>query len=319
MEMVHVGRPVRIDACQQGRDARQLGKIRQRDGDAGRGRNRRDVQGVVGRSAGRHQTDNAVHDGARIHHLSRRPVVLALRRDRRRPVRSRLGQRGPQRRAGIGKCRARQVQAHHFHQHLVGVRRTIEGAGALAVIALGFSLQQRLTADFAFRKQLPHPDLFGIRKSRRHRPRRHEDGRQPAKAQRGNHKTRHDLVAHAEMQRRIERVVRQADRRRHRDHVTREQRQLHAFLALCDAVAHRRHAARHLRNRMHLARGLADQLRIGFKRRVRRQHVVVSRDDPDDRPAGAEDLRLLNHRATGGLVREVSLRQPRPRVGGGAP
>jgi hypothetical protein len=35
----------------------------------------------------------------------------------------------------------------------------------------------------------------------------------------------------------------------HRDHVAREQRQLHAGLALRDAVAHRRHAARDLRHR----------------------------------------------------------------------
>ena len=44
--------------------------------------------------------------------------------------------------------------------------------------------------------------------------------------------------------------------RRHGDHVAREQRQLHAGLALRDAVAHGGHAARDLRHAAGLARRL---------------------------------------------------------------
>ena len=80
-----------------------------------------------------------------------------------------------------------------------------------------------------------------------------------AEGQRADHQARHDLVADAEIDGRVEHVVRQRDRRRHGDHVAGEQRQLHARLALGDAVAHGRHAARHLRDAAGLARRLLDQ------------------------------------------------------------
>ena len=78
-----------------------------------------------------------------------------------------------------------------------------------------------------------------------------------AEGQRRDHQPRHDLVADAEIDRGVEHVVRQADRGRHGDHVAREQRQLHAGLALGDAVAHGRHAAGDLRDAAGLARRLA--------------------------------------------------------------
>ena len=64
--------------------------------------------------------------------------------------------------------------------------------------------------------------------------------------ERADQEARDDLVADAEAQRRVEHVVRQRDGGRQRDHVAAEQRQLHPGLALRDAVAHRRHAAREL-------------------------------------------------------------------------
>ena len=66
-----------------------------------------------------------------------------------------------------------------------------------------------------------------------------------------------------------------------RDHVAREQRQLHAGLALGDAVAHRRHAARDLGRAADRARGVADQRGIGLVGLMRRQHVVVGGDDAE--------------------------------------
>ena len=74
-----------------------------------------------------------------------------------------------------------------------------------------------------------------------------------------DHQARHDLVADAQAQHAVEHVVRQRHRGRHRDHVAREQRQLHALGALGDAVAHRRHAAGDLRRGAEPACGGADR------------------------------------------------------------
>ena len=59
----------------------------------------------------------------------------------------------------------------------------------------------------------------------------------------------------------------------------REQAQLHAGQALRDAVTHGRHAAGHLGRGATRTRLLPDQLRPGLVGLVRRQHVVVGRDD----------------------------------------
>ena len=124
-----------------------------------------------------------------------------------------------------------------------------------------------------------------------------------AEVQRTDQEARHDLVAHAQQQRRVEHVVRQAHRGGHRDGVAREQAQLHARQALGDAVAHRRHPAGDLHRGAEAARLVADQRREALIGLVRRQHVVVGGDDAD---VG----RLLGHDAD--LVRA---RQRREGVG----
>ena len=78
---------------------------------------------------------------------------------------------------------------------------------------------------------------------------------------------------------------------RHGDHVAAEQRQLHADLALGDAVAHGGHAAGDLGHRTGLARGLADELGEALVGLMRREHVVVGGDDADVGPVGALELR----------------------------
>ncbi len=100
-----------------------------------------------------------------------------------------------------------------------------------------------------------------------------------AERKRADQEARHDLVADAEIDRRVEHVVRQRDRRRERDHVAGEERQLHARLALGDAVAHRRHAARDLRRAADRARRLLDEIGKAGERLMRRQHVVIGGDD----------------------------------------
>jgi hypothetical protein len=103
-------------------------------------------------------------------------------------------------------------------------------------------------------------------------------------------------------------LVRQPDRRRERDHVAAEQRQLHAVEALRDPVAHRRCRAGDLAGRADLA--CVDlQLRwIGAVRLVSRDGVVVGADNPDVRPAlGGNGVLVLTRR--GKAVRKVRTRQ----------
>ncbi len=138
-----------------------------------------------------------------------------------------------------------------------------------------------------------------------------------AEGQRCDRQARHDLVADAEIDRRVEHVVRQADRGRHGDHVAREQRQFHAGLALGDAVAHRRHAARHLRDAAGFARRLLDQLRKGLEGLMRRQHVVVGGDDAEVGYPVAAERDLFRRAADGEAVGEIAAGKHRA-VGGAA-
>ena len=114
-----------------------------------------------------------------------------------------------------------------------------------------------------------------------------------------------DLVADAEQQGGVEDVVRERDRRSHRDRVAREQAHLHAGQALRDAVAHRRHAAGDLRGRAEGVRGLADDRREALVRLVRREHVVVGGDDADVGRARGDDAELVGARQGGGGVRQI--------------
>ena len=213
--------------------------------------------------------------------------------------------------AAPGRC-----SAHDFHQHLVAVGGAVEGAGAGGVIALGLGLEQRIAIGLALRIQLAHARLLDIRQARGHRPGRHEDDRQMAEGQRADHQPGHDLVADAQAQRGIEHVVGQRHRGRHRDHVAAEQRQLHAGQALRDAIAHRRHAAGELRHGAGLARRHLDQRRVALQRLVRRQHVVVGRDDADVRPDHAPQFLLVGGLLGGNGVRQVGAGQLR--AGGAA-
>jgi hypothetical protein len=206
---------------------------------------------------------------------------------------------------GIDERGAGQVQAHDLHQHLVRVGGAVERARARPVIGFGFRLQQFRPPDLAFGIELADSHLLVVGKPAGHRPGGNEHRRQMAEAQGRDQQSRHDLVADAQVDRSIEHVVRQSDGRRHGDHVAGEQRQLHPRLALGDAVAHGRHAARHLRHAAGLARSLADQFGVGLERLVRRQHVIVGGDDAEIghhvfgkvglvvRPAGGKSVRKV--------------------------
>ena len=119
----------------------------------------------------------------------------------------------------------------------------------------------------------------------------------------------HDLVAHAEHQRAVEHVVRERDRGRHGDHVAAEERELHARAALRDAVAHGGHAAGELGDAAGLQHGLLEDRGVALERLVRREHVVVGRDDRDVAALGGPQVELLVGPAGGEAVGEVGAAQ----------
>ena len=236
------------------------------------------MNGVIGRPAGGQQADHAIDEDPRLH-LQPQGGLLASRQGH-GLGHCRIGQRLPQGRARVDKRRAGQVQAHDLHQHLVGVGGAVKGAGARPVIGRLLGIEQGLPVDQALRKLLAHLGLVLIGQTRGHRAGRNEKSGQVAKLQRAHEQTGHDLVAHAQKKGCIKHVVRQAHHARQGNHIAREQRQLHAVFALGDAVTHRRHAAGDLCGGTGTAGARADAFRIVLKGLVGRQHVVVSRDQP---------------------------------------
>ena len=145
------------------------------------------------------QADDAVDDGALVDHLTRRREFVALRRNGQRSLGGFLGQRIAQRRAGIDEGGTGHVEAHDLHQHLVGVRGAVEGAGAGAVIGFGLGFEQLRTADLTFGEELAHTRLLVVRQTRGHGPGGNEHGRQVAEGQRCNRQAGNDLVADTEI------------------------------------------------------------------------------------------------------------------------
>ena len=306
--MIHVGAAVRVDARQQRGSLRQFVQIIPVDAEPRGARDRDQMQRVVGRTAGRGETDHCVDDRFLVDGMAQRSIIAAERRDPQRLFGGGHRQRIAQRRVRIDECAARHVQAHDFHQHLIGVGGAVERAGARAVVGRGLRFQQFVARGLAVGETLAHSGFFLVRQPRRHGPGGHEEYRQMTEAQRADQQTRHDLVAHAQQQRRVEHLVRQRHRGGQRDGVAREQRQLHAGTALGDTVAHRRHAACDLGTAACVARGHADQRWVVLHRLMRRQHVVVRSDDADVAARARLQHRLVAARR-GECVGEVAAAQ----------
>ena len=201
------------------------------------------------------------------------------------------------------------MQAHDLHHQLVGVGGAVEGTGAGAVVGLHFRLQQLLAAGLAFGIALTHVGLLFVGNTGNHRPTRDEYGGQVTEAQRAHHQARDDLVADAEHQCSVEHVVRQRYRRGHGDDFAAGDRQFHARLALGHAIAHGRHAAGELADRTDLAQGLLDLIREMQIRLVRREHVVVRRNDGDVGRVHQPQGLLVLGTATGHAMGEVGALQ----------
>ena len=170
-----------------------------------------------------------------------------------------LRQRVAQAVVRMDEGRAGHVQAHRLEQHLVAVGGAVEGAGAGAVVRrrLGLHAARRDRRGRARTARAPRVFSALARPLPIGPPGTKTHGRWP-KWSAPMSRPGHDLVADAEQQRRVEDVVRERDRRAHRDRVAREQAHLHAGQALRDAVAHRRHAAGDLRGRAERVRRVAD-------------------------------------------------------------
>ncbi|MCY1410603.1 hypothetical protein D9M71_259730 [compost metagenome] len=236
---------------------------------------------MVGRATGSEQRHHRVDDGALVDDFRHRQVVAVFRGQAAGLARGFAGQLVAQRGVRVDEGGARQVQAHHFHQQLVGVGGAIEGAGARRVVGSHFRGEQLLAGRLALGEQLAHGGLFLVGDAGGHRPGRDEHHRQMAEAQRADQQAGDDLVAHAQAQRGVEHVVREGDGGAHGDHVAAGQRQLHPRFTLGDAVAHGRHPAGELADRADLVQGFLDQRREAFQRLVRREHVVVGGNDGD--------------------------------------
>ena len=285
VEVIHIGAAVRVDACEQRNHIRQLAEVVPRNDGAARACHRNQMQGVIRRAACGEQSDDRIHDGALIDRACKRQIFRAQCGDPGGTFRGRARQGIAQRRIRRNESGTRQMQSHHFHQHLIAVGRAIERAGACGVIALGFGFEQRVATDLAFGEQLTDACLFLVGDARWHRPCGDEDRGQMTEGQGAHQQSRHDLVADTQAQRRIEHVVRQGDGSGHRNHVAAEERQLHACLALCDTVAHCRHAACELCDRTGFAGSEFEQCRIALERLMGREHVVIGGDDRQVRPA----------------------------------
>ena len=309
LEVVDIGLAVGIDPGQAGHRGGQLREVIPVDGDTRRRGHGHQVHGVVGGAAGGQEADHGVDDGTLVDLAIERTVVAAGLGIADRLFGGETSQRFAHVGTRVDEGSARQVQPHELHHQLVGVGGAVEGAGTGAVVALGLGFQQLVTADLALGEQLTDAGLFLVGQAAGHGPGRDEGSRQVAEARRADEQARHDLVAHAKIEGGVEHIVRQAHGGGHGDDVAGEQRQLHARLALGDAVAHGRHTAGELGGRAHLTGAFANHLGKGLERLVRRQHVVVRRDDAKVGAIHQLELILVLAAARGKAVGEVAAGQ----------
>ena len=80
MEMVHVGLAVGVDLRQRRHHLGKIGHVLPGQLDAGGTSERRNMQGVVGRTAGGVERDHRIDDGFLVHHPAQREIVARLRR-----------------------------------------------------------------------------------------------------------------------------------------------------------------------------------------------------------------------------------------------
>ena len=283
LKLVHIGRAIRVDPRQQRHHFGQRGEVLPGQLITGGTGNRRQVQAMVGRTAAGQQGHHRIDQRARIDLPTNRQKALTLRTVTRDQACRLVGQCITQWRIGMNEGAARHMQAHGLHQQLVGVGRAVEGTSAGLVIGGQFGGQQLITTDLAAYVALAHGRFVPVGQPGVHRPSRHEYGGQMAELQGADQQARDDLVAHPEIEGAIEDAMGQADGRGLGYQIAGEQRQLHARLALGDAIAHGRHPGGELRGGALLGQSLFKALGIVTQRRMGRKQVVVAGNDGDMR------------------------------------
>ena len=104
--------------------------------------------------------------------------------------------------------------------------------------------------------------------------------------------------------------MRQPNGGAHRNHIARKQRQFHALVALCDAIAHRGRAPGHLRGCAVFLHLVFNPIGEIFKRLVRRHHVVIRANHADIGHIGLLHLDLDGFGHGGIAVRQVGAAEP---------
>ena len=202
------------------------------------------------------------------------------------------------------------MHAHQFHHHLIGICRAVKGASARAVIRAELACQQSIAPHFALGKKLARAGFFFVADAAFHRAGRHKNGGQMSARQRAYHQPRDDFIAHAKQQRAVKHLMRQPNGGAHRNHIARKQRQFHALVALCDAIAHRGRAAGHLRGCAVFLHLVFNPIGKIFKRLVRRHHVVIRANHADIGHIGLLHLDLDGFGHGGITVRQVGAAEP---------
>ena len=304
--MVHIGAAVGVDAGEQRHHGGEFGEVVPVDEHPGRTRHGHQVDGVVGRATGGQEAHDAVDHAALAHDVGHAHGGLA----RAAGVGQGAGQSGlgeglTQLGAGVHERGAGQVQAHDLHEHLVAVGRAVEGAGAGAVVGLGFGFEQRISTDQTLGVLLAHLGFGVVGQAAGHGAGGHKHGGQMPELHRAHEQAGHDFVAHTEHERGIKHLVRQGHGGGQGNDVAREQRELHARVPLGDAVAHGGHAASHLGTRAHAPSRRAQELGVMLKGLVGREHVVVRGDDAHVGGAFGVDLEFVAGAQGRGGVRHV--------------
>ncbi len=182
LEVVDIGLAIRVHVGQGRHHLGEVGHVLPGQLDARRLGNSRHVQGMVGRTAGGMQRDDGVDQRPLVDDFPDRHEVAALLGHARDLERRLAGQGIAQRGIRVDEGRARQVQAHDFHQQLIGVGSAVERAGARAVVGLHFRLQQLFATGLAFGVTLADVGFFLVGNARDHRSTWDENGRQMTEA-----------------------------------------------------------------------------------------------------------------------------------------
>ena len=177
------------------------------------------------------------------------------------------------------------------------------------MVGLAFGFKQLGPPDLALRVELATLRLFVVRQAARHGACGDEHGGKVGEGECADRQAGHDLVAHAKIDRGVEHVVAQRNRRRHGDHVTAEQRELHTRPALRNAIAHGWHTACHLRYAPGISRRLADEIGKPLERLMCGKHIVVGGHDAEVRHDITGQLRLGLDSACRKAMREIRARE----------